>query len=253
MSRPLPHNPFAGTPVEEWLTALFSAGHLDNRYRAWSAVTTLLSPTEAFPHGLRLLGDPEAELRAAAGHWLAKIVERLAIDRTDDRAAELREPLTRLLDDTDPDVRLAAAEAAVAWRLVTPDVSRTVLSLLCDPATEATSLAALARLMGRMPDAAAEAVPRLAELLPRDSAEVREAAAMALAALGDHSGPAASALVTALDDEEPLVREFAARALGQHAAVDDAMRHALQAATSDEDVVVAAAAQEALSRLGGLP
>lgn len=253
MSRPLPNNPFAGTPVEEWLTALFSVAPLDSRYRAWTAVTTLSSPAEAFPHAVRLLDDNEAELRAVAGHWLAKVVERSSLERTDDRAVTLREPLARLLKDTDPDVRLAAAEVAVAWQLVTPDVSRTVLTLLGDSATETTSLAALARLAGRLPEIADESVPRLAALLERDSAEVREAAAMSLAALGERTGPAAVALVTALDDEEPLVREFAARALGQQSAVDDSIRHSLQAATTDDDAVVAAAAQEALSRLGGLP
>lgn len=250
--RSLPSNPFSGTPFDDWIEALWTPDPLDRRYRAWTAVTTLLSPSEVWSQALRLLADSEPELRAAAAHWLAVTINRGALDLTSERQVQIREQTMSLLADADPDVRLAAAEAAVAWHVESPEVSRQVLLLLNDETTEPTSLALLSRLSGRLPDIADRSVPRLAALLSADSAEVREASALALKQLGARSMPAATELVAALEDEEPLVREFAAQALGQHDSVDDTIRHGLQAACDDEDAVVAAAAQAALSRLGGL-
>lgn len=253
MGRPLPQNPFSSLPVAEWLDVLMSTGPVETRYRAWSAVITLQMPDDAWPHVVKLLSDAEPELRAAAAHWLAVSKNRGLLALLTERQADLRDPVTRLLVDSDPDARLAAAEAAVAWKIDSATVAETVLHVLNDPQSETTSLATAVRLVSQLPDVAGQSVPRLAELLSLDSAEVREAAAQALAELGPDAQSAATALVAALEDEEPLVREFAARALGQLASIDDAIRQGLQAAASDEDTVVAAAAQESLSRLGGLP
>jgi len=250
--RTLPQNPYAEIPVAEWLVELQSPGPIEDRYRAWSAVTTLLSPEDAWPHVMNVLSDTDAELRATAAHWIAVVKERGRIEPSETHRSDVQERILLLLADADPDVRLSATEAAVAWDVITPTVSATVLELLRHPETEATSLATLCRLSGWLPDIAVKSVPRLAGLLSAEQADVREAAAHALAALGSRSVPAAPELVAALDDEEPLVREHAARALGQLDFVDDALRTALQVATTDEDAVVAAAAQESLARLGGL-
>ncbi|HUQ71519.1 MAG TPA: HEAT repeat domain-containing protein, partial [Planctomycetaceae bacterium] len=245
-------NPFAEIPVAEWLQKLQSPGPIEDRYRAWSAVTTSLSPVDAWPHVMTVLSDTEAELRAAAAHWIAVVKVRGRIEPSLTHRTEMQDRILPLLADADPDVRLSAAEASIAWDVITPAVSATVLDLLRHPETEATSLATLCGLSGRLPDIAVESVPRLAALLSAEQADVREAAAQALSALGSRSATAATELIAALDDEEPLVREHAARALGQLDFADDALRSALQAATTDEDAVVAAAAQESLARLGGL-
>jgi len=250
--RTLPQNPYAEIPVAEWLVKLQSPGPIEERYRAWSAVTTLLSPDDAWPHVMIVLSDAEAELRAAAAHWIAVVRERGRIEPSAAHRADVQERILAMLSEADPDVRLAAVEAAVAWEVITPAVSATALELLRHPETEATSLATLCQLSGRLPDIAGDSVPRLGILLSAEQADLRESAAQALSALGSRASTAATELTAALDDEEPLVREHAARALGQLDYVDDAIRHALQTATTDEDAVVAAAAMESLARLGGL-
>jgi HEAT repeat protein len=251
--RELPINPYADTPVEQWVSRLQAPGDMEQRYRALLAVTTLLPVDAAWPLVVDLLTDLESELRAAAAHWLAGVSARGTWQPASEQQTRLRSRLEPLLNDDDPDVRLAAAEGLAAGKHLTPEVAATVLSLFQHPETQATSLVTLARLSALFPDVADESVPRLAELLSAEQADLREAAAHALCDLGNRSAAASAELLAALEDEEPLVREFAARTLGQLEFVDDAIRHGLQATVSDEDALVAAAAQESLARLSGLP
>ena len=58
--RTLPQNPYAEIPFVEWLVKLQSPGLIEDRYRAWSAVTTLLSPDDAWPHMMTVLSDSTA-------------------------------------------------------------------------------------------------------------------------------------------------------------------------------------------------
>lgn len=247
--RSLPLNPYAETPIEEWLARLAGHGNVEDRYRAFAAVASLLPAAEAWPHLIGLLTDDDAELRAAAAHWVARLAERRRLEPTDERRSTVRSRVSPLLNDDDPDVRLAAATALAAWNLLTPEVGEAVLQLLRHPAAQPTSLVAAAQLVPRFPELANEAVPQLAALLSAEQAELRESAAQALLQLQTLSAPAAPALVAALEDEEPLVRECAARTLGLFPFCDDSMLQGLQQATGDEDPEVAAAARASIARL----
>ena len=118
------------------------------------------------------------------------------------------------LRSPDPAVR---AEAVEAIGEASPRTTKTVDLLLSALATEADSSLhpRFASALGRLGEAAAPAVPRLAELLRDDHQEVREAAAAALGNIGPAASPAAGALARALRDCCHDVRAGAAEALGR--------------------------------------
>ena len=118
------------------------------------------------------------------------------------------------LRSPDPAVR---AEAVEAIGEASPRTTKTVDLLLNALATESDSSLhpKFASALGRLGEAAAPAVPRLAELLRDDHEEVREAAAAALGNIGPAASPAAGALARALRDCCHDVRAGAAEALGR--------------------------------------
>lgn len=245
--RSLPVNPYASRPVEAWLDDLRSATGTEARYRAFVAVTELIEPSALLPVILSTLGDDDGDLRAASATWLARGLQQGKIPRQVDAAPQVQSRLLPLLNDSDPDVQLAAARA-LSWMTPQPaSLSSVVLQLLERDDSQATSHAVLAELCGRIRGIEAEAVVHLKRLITAEQADVREAAAGALAVLGNHAGEALHELVAALDDEEPLVRELAATALGQLHPLDESTRKALDQTTRDEDPEVAAAARRSLN------
>jgi HEAT repeat protein len=182
-----------------------------------------------------------------------------------------RRLLPRLFSDPDADVRLAAADAALAIRLPDagarvskwlsdPDArvreaAAEVLAVLRDPASiaglgraledsDASVRAAAARALGN--SRGAEATSFLLGHLDDADPEVRQAVISALEDLGDPR--AVVPLIGRLQEQRAALRRQAARAL---ASLGDARAvGALTVALSDADAGVRAAAATALGRLG---
>lgn len=118
------------------------------------------------------------------------------------------------LRNPNPAVRAEAVEAIAE---ASPRTTKTVDLLLNALATESDSSLhpVFAHALGQLGEAAAPAVPRLAELLRDDHREIREAAAAALGNIGSAASAAVPALARALDDCCHDVRAGAAEALGR--------------------------------------
>lgn len=244
MPRELPLNPYAAMPLPEWEARLFSTGNLEERYRAWLAVTRLAPLATVSQHALRLLDDPEAELRATACRWLAQAVRQ---GQLSEQQAMLRSAWMRCLHDADLDVQLEAARGLSHLDPPPAELADVVLRLLAQAEGQTTTLAALVELSGACPDLAASLLPRLRGWLSSETdVELREAAAATLARWGACSAPVEAELAAALDDESPLVREHAALALRQLPQITAATLAALQAAREDEDAGVRDAVAAAL-------
>jgi HEAT repeat protein len=250
--RELPHNPYAAEPLSAWEARLTAPGPSEARFRAFDAVAQLASAESVCQHALRLLNDPDAELRAAAARWLSTTVRfgRLESDLAAQRDDVVR-GLQHALSDADPDVRLEAARGVVRSDPETPRLAEVVCELLAREEAQPTTQAALAELCGWLPKLTERTLPVLELWLAAESGELREAAAAALSRLGDQSSPLETALAVALDDEEPVVREQAAFALGRLPSLTAASREALQHAIDDEDSGVAGAARSALEARQG--
>lgn len=245
--RSLPINPYAQRSSEAWLAELRTATATEARYRAFVAVTELLEPAALLPVVLNTLKDTDGDLRATAATWLARGLQQGKIPRHVEESPQVQDGLLPLLSDVDPDVQLSAVRA-LSWLLPQPaNLAAVVLQLLDREDTQPTSLAVLAEVCGRVPDVGAAGIKHLQRLIAAEQAEVREAAAGALAASGRAAQGALHELVAALEDEEPLVRELAAVALGHLHPWDTTTRAAVEQACADEDAEVAAAARRSLA------
>ncbi|OYW24962.1 MAG: hypothetical protein B7Z55_00690 [Planctomycetales bacterium 12-60-4] len=243
----MPANPYAAHPVETWLARLQSSAGLEERYRAFVAVTELLEPEQAFEVVRQTLADRDGDLRAAAANWIALGVQRQRLALDDSATAALTTALSARLDDDDPDVQLAAARGLGWLAPQSPELSAAIVRLVERDDSHPTSQVALAELCGRVSSAAEPCLPWLRRWLSAEQADVREAAAVALARLGTTAAAAMPELVTALEDDEPFVRESAAVALGQLRPLPTEAVEALRIAAADEDEIVARAAQVSLA------
>jgi HEAT repeat protein len=154
------------------------------------------------PKLLNELKSPQDEVRGRAGIALASVGEPAAV------------PLTELLRDPDPRVRLLGAQTL--WTL--------------GPRAKAV-------------------VPQLAEALKDESAPVRMNAAMALEAIGFPAAPAVPGLIALLRDPDWSVRQHAAQALG---AIGPDARAAVPALTkAAKDDFTRDAATRALQKIQG--
>ncbi len=244
--RKLPANPYASQPVEAWLIQLQSSAGLEERYRAFIAVTELLEPARVLDVACQTLADPAGDLRAAAATWIAVALQRqrLLLDAAGTEAVTAA--LSPLLQDGDPDVQLAAARGLGSLAPQLPALVLTLVTLIDRDDSQPTSQAVLADLCGRVPAVGVQCLTRLRQWLSADQADVREATAAALVRLGAVAVAAIPELVVALDDEEPFVRESAAVALGQVGPLPIDAIEALRVAAADEDEIVAQAAQRSL-------
>ncbi|QKV93350.1 fumarate reductase/succinate dehydrogenase flavoprotein subunit [Streptomyces sp. NA02950] len=169
-----------------------------------SAVATLTetAPSGTGPALAAALADPDAEVRAGAAASLRELVEVLPPE------PDLRDPLVRALEVSDPTVRAAALEVLRALRL---GGARLFARALTDSETEV-------RLQAVRALVSVDALDALAPATADPSREVRVAAAGALATLAAPAadGRAARArelLAPLLRDRDVLVRAAALEAL----------------------------------------
>lgn len=242
-------SPFADEPVEIWITRLQQAPSIEERCRAFMAVTTQLEPAAALEHVLRTLDDASGELRAAALNWIANAAQRRWLEPAVLNTEAITAHLPARLRDDDPDVQLAAARACSWLAPSAPELREVAATLWAREDLHPGSQVTLANLCARLPDIGASSLLHLRPLLGAEQSEVREAVAEAFSKLGAEARPALDELVTALDDEEPLVREAAAIALGNLCPLQEPALRALEQALSDEDQLVAAAARQSWERL----
>ena len=144
------------------------------------------------------------------------------------------------------------AKAVEAIAEASPRTRKTVDLLLDALSVEAdTSLHPMfAQALGRLGEAAAPAVPRLAALLRDDHLEIREAAAVALGNIGRAASPAVPDLARALRDCCHDVRAQAAEALGRIGPAASGAAPALIEAMNDPISWVRLKSAEALVAVG---
>jgi HEAT repeat protein len=150
--------------------------------------------------------------------------------------------LLAALNDPDPQVRTVAVQAIGK---LAPDVPGAVPKLIeLFPDVEAIRAAA------QFKGAAAEAVPKLTELLTHQDAGVRWNASRALGKIGEPAKSAIPGIVGQLKDEDRLVREHAAEALGDIGPAAAAAVPDLVKALSDSEWKVRRDALGALGNMG---
>jgi HEAT repeat protein len=242
--RQLPTNMYADVPVSEWRRRFDSAATLEERYRAFTALSTLLSAQEFLRLAIATLSDRVGDLRAAAAHGIAGRLERLSVSVAD-LGDDLQTKLHAGLQDPDPDVRLGILRALAAGPGFDAAAERVLDDLIVAADGQPPALVSLADLCRRIPGAAVRHLDELRQWLLADLAELREAASGALLTTGPAISTALPELLIAIDDEEPLVREQAAHGLGMCQPISDDIRRALELATQDEDPGVAQAARQA--------
>jgi HEAT repeat protein len=183
-----------------------------------------------------LRNAPDAKVREAAGLALGQLGPLLPV---------IVEALVRILEAdpvTDPGPRRAAipgSHAAILGRIGTPAAVAALLGVLRghpDAGTRGTVATALGAIVPSIPATVGPLVEALADASPA----VREAAGLALVAMGEG---AVAGLTDALRDERLEVRQRAAAALGRMAPASRDVVEALGRATADGDgrVVVQAA------------
>ena len=181
-------------------------------------------PAEAI---IRLLGDPDADIRHNAAHLAGKLRDRSATGalaklvgdpNSDVRQAaieaigELREPAAAAavmpgLSDSNPDVRQQALNAIES--LKAPISESTLIGLMRDSDSDVRQQAA--HLAGDR--SVIGAIPTLRRMLDDPNGDVRESAVDALGNIAD--GAAYDALRAALTSKDAKVRRAAAEALGE--------------------------------------
>jgi|GEM_PF-3106190 len=246
MPRELPLNPYASRSVAEWRSVLGSAASIEDRYRAFVALTESLSPGDVLGDVTRLLSSSDPELQASAANWLGRQLVRAPGLISSEPTEQVTAALQTLLTSDDPDVQLAAVRAMCRIDANSPELHQAMTALLSRDDIQPTSQVVLAEVCGVLTTRAEISVPALRQWLSAEQADVREATAAALSQLGAAAAPAVAELTTALDDEEPLVRESAAKALGNIGPLPPSTIEALQATCEDEDELVAAAAKATL-------
>lgn len=247
MPRDLPLNPYATRSVTEWRSVLESAAAIEDRYRAFVALTELLPPGDVLSDVTSLLQSTDPELQATAANWLGRQLARSQGVIPKEQVEPITSALLPLLASEDPDVQLAAVRAMCRIDIASSELATALGMLLSRDDIQPTSQVVLAEVCGILKDQAAVTLPTLRRWLSAEQADVREATAAALLNLGDSARPAHEELITALDDVEPLVRESAAKALGNIGPLPPSTIEALQAACDDEDELVAAAAKASLT------
>jgi HEAT repeat protein len=149
------------------------------------------------------------------------------------------EPLTQLLGDTEPAVRLAAVDALAAYRQ--PELL--ICFVLAAQDADATVRACGVAGMGTCGNA--KAVPQLLKALKDENSGVRAAATEAVATYGELARPGVNAL---LQDDSADTRAAAIQALG--ALGHPASIPNLIPLLTDVDPVVCSSATRALARFG---
>jgi HEAT repeat protein len=152
-----------------------------------------------------VLFDESDEVRDLAGRALGRIGE----------SAEA--PLVQLLADSDPDVRLRAAQAFAEMRSIAPETDRVLREIAVndEPPIAVAALLAIWRTTGDVEFVADGGL----KWLTNPDREVRMRAVELLEALGPAAEGAIPRLTELADDERPYVRQAARRVLHSMAAV----------------------------------
>lgn len=242
---------FDGQPTSYWIEQVQQATDPDLRYRAHVALHAVLPPSNAAPLHTKGLIDSDPSIRAYAAKCLGETSRHTeGIDPSVQAPfGEAVGPLRECLQDPDPDVRFEAARALVRIGAEVDAAVPVLISLLKERGIQPLIRAAIAAVLGLVPEAANQSVPVLSQMLHDERTEVRENAAASLGEFAERARAAVPDLISLLDDNEPLVRENAARTLGRAAVGDPNAAAALQYAIQDEDEHVKTAAAQALQRV----
>eukprot|EP00928_Gymnodinium_smaydae_P053749 TRINITY_DN37675_c0_g1_i1.p1 TRINITY_DN37675_c0_g1~~TRINITY_DN37675_c0_g1_i1.p1 ORF type:complete len:631 (-),score=150.59 TRINITY_DN37675_c0_g1_i1:85-1977(-) len=227
--------PVAASAAAEPLAACLSddAGSVRS---AAAAALSKLGPPGAEVAAKRLQdGDDDVRLRSV--DILATIGEGAAAHAVE---------LAQLLEDEDPELRRASAEALgeLGSAAVTP-YAQMLAARLRDEDEDVCAAAAAA--LGRLGTAAAPFASELAACMGNEREQVHD---LAVAALGRAGEVAAPRIAACLGDQRPEVRAAAARALGDVGAGGAAHAAELAERLRDSCVTVRLAAVEALREMG---
>lgn len=183
----------------------------------------------------RLLGDPSRSVRVAAAGAL------IGMERVVPR---VRGVLSDALAADDPDVQAEAARTIGDWGAAGRPFTKPLAELVTgakDPDVRAAAATALGDV------GATTATAALGAALDDDDADVRCAAAYAVADMPEAARALVRQLVAAVDDDDVRVRIEVATALAHTG--DPSARKALETLAADDDANVAAAAEDALAGL----
>ncbi len=247
---------------------------------AWALGRIGPRAASAVPLLVQSLSSKHASVRRNAARALGHIgFHGASSGRADSEASAARltpqqvAALVKLLDDEEPTVRVAAAEAL--WRIERHPQALASLEAMLRNAKGAVAFEA-ATTLGELAAVGAPVASALTTALGHADGDVRRAAAQALGRLGPNAtallrealakadeptqlqavealswvGPAAvPALTDALSNSRPAVRRYAARALGRFGLAARAAERDLLKAVSDPDIQVREAAAGALRRV----
>jgi HEAT repeat protein len=157
--------------------------------------------------------------------------------------------LTRSLDDSVADVRLAAAQTLGGLGAAAAESVDQLSRLLNDPVTVCRQAAVNS--LGAIGPAAVAATLSLTESAANDHRKVRAAACRALGAIGRPESHVLSTLVGALKDNDAAVRSQAARSLGGFGVGQSDIVSALKTAITDESAGVRVRVAAAISAIPG--
>jgi len=152
-----------------------------------------------------------ARSRLPATFRIVKCAAAVALGSMGSKGADYMDDVSRLLDDDNWEVRVAACDGLAAMGESAKEQASKVISLFEDGRYMVRSRAAAACGKLKDPDVAAS----LAELFPDKCPAVREEALLALAELGEDGEEHIEKVFEKLEDLSPVVRAAAARALGR--------------------------------------
>lgn len=193
---------------------------------------------------IAVVGDKEGRVREAAA---------VAIGRLDRAGFNGVTELGTALKDKHPGARAAAAEAIASFSQIDPEIAREAVPGLieCLKDSEAKVRLHSAFALGRMGVVAATAVPALiAALETEKDAALRKELIRTLAAMGDKASSATEVVVKSLHDSSADVRQAAAVALGRINPDPNRAVPELQKSARDSDRAVRCYAIHAVGTIG---
>ncbi len=205
----------------------------------WMAAETLghigVEAQEATPAMLAALTDLDAHVRSVAAGSLP------AINAPADTA------VPALVDLIQRDPSVTALRALSEYGPSAKPALNNLVQLVGDEQLNSEIRWNAVRTLGKMRDAATEAIPALVAQLQNPIPSIREHAAEALGDIGPAARQTAEALLPLLTDTVPKVRRDAARSLGQIQAPADIAGPPLQRLLADPEPIVRDAARTALT------
>jgi HEAT repeat protein len=229
----------ASVPVLVELLQDKSAEEWDAAKVRWLAAEMLghigVDAQQATPAVLTALTDMDAHVRSVAARSLPAI----------NAPAEMAVPALVDLIQRDPSV--TALRALSEYGPSAEPALTDLVRLVRDEQLNSEIRWNAVRTLGKMRDAATEAIPAIVEQLQNPVPSIREHAAEALGDIGPAAQQTAEALLPLLTDTVPKVRRDAARSLGQIRASANVAGPPLQRLLEDPESIVRDAARTALT------